>query len=500
MRESFYSKTGRRRVLLLVAVLLTAALSALYLWYPPFVASLNNRVTDAVMALAPDRPVSGSVVIVDIDEKSLADYGQWPWPRSLLAQLLRRIAASGAATIGLDLILAEPDRTSLNNASTDNDRDLADVLAQGPYVLGYAFTFRGPKMHRSSTLHHPGIVWFDMPETAVDRVPLFTAKSVICNLPSFSNAVRRLGFLNATPDDDGILRRVPMLIRFEDGIYPSFALAMLMQYGKIDQVEIVRRKVSDSLDLWIGNRAVPIDRHGNLRVRFSRAADTPRVSASEILKGGQADKQFRNKIVLVGASAAGLEPTYTIAQGTLHNPAEIHAHVLENLLAGQRVVRTRKFLLWEVLVAIAVAAVTVLAVAAIGVLPSAVLCAAMTAGAWLGAGALFRGSDYLPALDTTGTPGGDRRDDQQHCPSVAPAVKHPGFDRAGPALDLRSPGIQQGILGRQCRESDEADTAHVADHRRFQELLQAGQREDIFHGKPGGGQHLSPGQAEPGQH
>ena len=116
------SQINITRPLLLTGLLLSTIISAVYLLHPGFINSTNNRTTDAVMAFTPSKPASGSVVIIDIDENSLARYGQWPWPRSRFSQLLSTITASGAASIGLDLILAEPDRTSPKDLITALDR------------------------------------------------------------------------------------------------------------------------------------------------------------------------------------------------------------------------------------------------------------------------------------------------------------------------------------------------------------------------------------------
>ncbi|HEY5512470.1 MAG TPA: CHASE2 domain-containing protein, partial [Geomonas sp.] len=379
--------------------------------------SANNRTLDVFMNLAQAKPASGSIVIVDIDEKSLARYGQWPWPRNRLAQLLRTINASGAASIGLDLILAEPDRTSAGILPAgidrepgrhidtsgvptdlqDHDKNLADTLAKGPFVLGYEFLFRNnPKQQTPCGLHPPGIVWIGVPEAVRDRLPFFTAQGVVCNRQLFSGAVTRSGFLNATPDADGILRRVPMLIRFEDRLYPSLALATLMQYAKSSQIGIHRREISGGLDLMVGDRSISVDSQGNMIVQFSRRADAaPQVSAGDLLGGKLPPEKLKSKIVLVGSSAAGLEPTYQTSTRPVHNHAEIHAQVLDNLLAGRQMVRTGKFLLWEVLVGLLVAACTGLAVARMKILPSAAVCATLLAGSWLGMWLIFRARGYL---------------------------------------------------------------------------------------------------------
>jgi two-component system, cell cycle sensor histidine kinase and response regulator CckA len=418
---------GKAPALLLTGLLVTAVASLAYLVHPASLATTNNRTTDFVLAFAPARPASASVVIVDIDEKSLARFGQWPWPRYRLARLLQTINESGAASIGLDLILAEPDRTSLHNQQTgsgvwprypaqppgggidpqDHDHYLAETLAKGPFVLGYEFLFQGGAPATDhGRLHPASIVLVNKSASAKDTPRFFSAQGVVGNPPLLSGAVRYSGFLNATPDGDGILRRVPMLIRYEDGLYPSLALAVLMQYGKNSQIEILQGKIG-RLDLLVGGRSLPVDTQGNLIVQFSRRADaTPRLSAGDILAGKIPPDRLKGKCVLVGSSAAGLAPSYQTPARALLTHADVHAQVLDNLLAGRPVVRTRSFLLWEVLAGLLVATGAGLAVARLGILPSAGVCLSLLAGSWMCVVLILRARGLLfsPLLPTVLVP------------------------------------------------------------------------------------------------
>jgi len=408
-----HKRHGLTRSLLLAALFFGLAAGLAYLIQPGFISSTNNRTTDLLMSLAPGQPASGAVVVVDIDEQSLARYGQWPWPRNRLAQLLGAVHAAGAGSIGLDLILAEPDRSSPENRRaagaphplsclpsepTENDRRLAETLAGGPFVLGYEFLFgAGPKAPPHCGLHPPGLVWVGEAETA----RFFQARGVVCNRPQFSEAVRRSGFLNATPDADGILRRVPMLIRFEDRLYPSLTLAMLMQYEKSGQLEI-RRGPAGGFQLKAGGRSLPVNDQGNLIVQFSTAESAPRVSAGDLLDGRVRPERLKGKAVLVGSSAAGLQPVYQTAAGPLHAHVEVHAQLLDNLLNGRLAVRNRSFLAWEALAGLLAALAAGLAIARLALLPSAFLCATLAAVFWGGAELIFRLKGYLlsPLLPT----------------------------------------------------------------------------------------------------
>ena len=421
--ESFHNENGVTRVLLITAFLLSMALSAAYLIHPALISSTNNRTTDVVMALVQAKPASDLIVIVDIDDKSLAEYGQWPWPRFHLAQLLRTLGAAGAASIGLDVILAEPDRTSQDNLGIDRSRKpdyaigaagspieqmdpdlyLADTLAKGPFVLGYEFLFRNGFMPETSCgLHPPGLVRVNAPDADHDQTSFFKAQGVACNLRIFSDAVTHSGFLNATPDADGVLRRVPMLIRFDDRLYPSLALAMLMRYGNSNQLGIHYRGVG-RLELSVNNSSIAIDTLGNMIVQFPRLADTfPRISAGDLLSGKISPHRLNGKIILIGASAAGLRHVYQTPTAPVHTHVGVHAQVLDNLLTGRQVSRPNDFLIWEALFGMSVAIGAGLSVAFLGILPSAAVCLALIAGGWIGALLFLQAWGYLlsPLLPT----------------------------------------------------------------------------------------------------
>jgi PAS domain S-box-containing protein len=410
---------GITRLLLLTGMLCNLVVSAVYLISPSALVSLNNRTNDVVMACTEPKRAAGTVVIVDIDEKSLARYGQWPWPRNRLAQLLSTSKVAGATVIGLDLILAEPDRTSPINlrhepnvrASTartsanlhDHDQELAETLSAGPFVLGYEFLFTNHATGGTGGGLHPlDSAWINTPDATIVQSRLFTALGVVSNRQMFSSAVKSSGFLNATPDADGILRRVPMLIRFEDRLYPSLTLAMLLQQEKTNQIGIQRQK-SGMLTFTVGKRTIAVDDQGNMLVHFARRAPAlPRVSAADLLDGTAQVQQLANKCILVGSSAAGLAQTYQTPVKAVQTPVDIQAQVLDNLLTGIQIVRSRALLVWEILFGMLITVSTGLAVTRLGILTSAAVGVASLASTWIGAALIFqtKGILFSPLLPT----------------------------------------------------------------------------------------------------
>src|SRR5262249_53796998 len=200
---------------------------------------------DSIVRRSALRPPGGQVVIVDVDERSLAAIGQWPWRRDVIGQLIGRLREMGAATIAFDVMFAEPDRQpappdAASGARSDDgahatagaprsvDAALAEALRDGGVVVGYALTFDNGGRGRSGCALHPiGLAVVQGPDEHAD-LPFFRASGAVCSLPGLAQAAGASGFLNASTDLDGILRRMPLLIELDGQIYPGLALAAVI--------------------------------------------------------------------------------------------------------------------------------------------------------------------------------------------------------------------------------------------------------------------------------
>lgn len=326
-------------------------MGALSIWPPPLAVFLEGKIYDSFMRYTHRPPATGSVSLVDLDETSLARLGQWPWPRYRVARLLGKIREAGAAAVGLDMVFAEPDRTSLRSLSgeirrdlgadivlkglppeaLDTDRALADALAGGPFVLGYQFDFDG--VRGESCVLHPlrGAVRSNG-RTGNTAGP-FDAPGVICNLPALARAAGASGFFNVTPDPDGVLRRVPLVIRHGGVLYPSLALAV---YLRARGGDALLETGPDGIEaMRLDGRSIPLDRRGNLLVNYrGRRRAFPHVSAASILDGTADPAALKGKIVILGTTAAGLHEIRTTPLEAAQPGAEIHATVIDDLLAG----------------------------------------------------------------------------------------------------------------------------------------------------------------------
>ncbi|RUA01310.1 MAG: hypothetical protein DSY89_04800 [Deltaproteobacteria bacterium] len=334
---------------------LVAILSVYFFFRPGLLDTANNQIYDTLLRSIPHSTPSSLPVIVDIDDESLKQYGQWPWPRYRIARLLDRIKESGARSIALDMFFPEPDRTSLGHLQReveqdlgvrlslsnvsgdlrDNDTVLAHCLSRGPFVLGYKFIFDKKTALSSDCRLHPAPV-FVIRSTPADSessarpIP----RGTVCNLPVLAEAVTHSGFTNATPDRDGVLRWVPVVMAYKGKFYPSLALSALLKADGTGQV-LLRMNEDGIESVTLGNRVIPLDEQGNLLVRFRGPQQTFRhIPAARILAGQVKKDEIKDHIVFIGTSAAGLKDIYATPYDPHFPGVETHAAIVDNIVQG----------------------------------------------------------------------------------------------------------------------------------------------------------------------
>ncbi len=367
--KRFHSLPVAGRKLVLLCGLVIAVMTAVVAVYrPALLARLDYRVYDAMVSRAGTDSPTGQVVIVDVDERSLADVGQWPWRRDVLGRLIAGVLESGAAVVALDIVLAESDRSErsrdareaalrhsphVETGPASPDAALADTLRSRRVVMGYAFTFEGPRNQTSPCVLHPLGIAVVRPAGETAASPLFRASDAICSLPALATAAGASGFLNAVPDVDGILRRVPVLIEFNDRVYPSLMLAAVMLQAATRET-VLRVGDTDAASLSVGGRVVPLDGKANLLLNYRGTKKTfPYVSAADVMSGRLAPNVFKDKLVLIGATALGTRDTVTTPLDTLFTGVEVQATVADNLLRQDFISRPGLASIVESLVALA---------------------------------------------------------------------------------------------------------------------------------------------------
>jgi adenylate cyclase len=398
--------TVRPRLLVSLSGLVpTIVVAVLSIYRPPFLANLESGAYDTLLRGAQVHPPDSRIVIVDVDERSLSAIGQWPWRRDVIGALIARLRDLGASTIALDVIFAESDGMK-GRALALHRRGLAETLRAGRVVLGYALTFDDIRGGPSTCVQHPLALALIRQGDEEGHDPFFRATGAICSLPSLTQAAGASGFLNAAPDPDGLLRRVPLLLEFEGRIYPSLALATVAAATRTRDVALRVVNVN-AASLMLDGLNVPLDGKGNLLVRYRGAKRTfPYVSAADVLSGlaGAAAGTFTDKLVFVGTTALGTREVVATPLDTLFAGVEVQATVADNLLQQDFIHRPEYGVVLETQIVLGLGIVLVLLVGRFGIVWGALAAAACLVAVWAGALSLLstRGIFLSPLFPTLG--------------------------------------------------------------------------------------------------
>ena len=351
---------------------------------------------DAYQALAPRLKISGPVVIVAIDDPSLARYGQWPWPRTVLARLIERIAEAKPAVIGVDIVMAEPDRLSPGRVAelapqigTDvierlgrlpsNDAILAGALARAPTVVAAAglddVDERAPSRAGG---------WTPMLIRGSDPVPAVRHfKAALRSLEEIDRAARGRALINVD-EESGVVRRVPLVGAIGATLVPAFAPELLRvgtgqpaitveTYDDRDGVKAIK------IDEW----RAPTERDGTMWVHFSRHEQSRFVSASDVLADKVPAGDLTRKVVMIGVTAVALSDYKATPVADRMAGVEIHAQVVENIFDGTFLARPPWARWAETAFFVVVGALLIVVVPPLGPRYALLVFAAGVAAAWM---------------------------------------------------------------------------------------------------------------------
>ena len=330
----------------LVALVVLAAALALRIVDPPPVELMRMRGFDVLQEIFPRHEGEHPVAIVDIDDESLKALGQWPWPRTVIAQLTDRLTALGASVIGFDVLFAEPDRMSparaaesfvgLNAATRDalaklpsNDTVFAEALRRSRVVLGESAKERNLGAGEESlNLRSPLATLGGDPRPYLVRFP-----GIIRALPELEQAAAGRGMVTINPEVDGIVRRVPLILNVRDELFPALSFDMLRLLT--GQSVLVRTAKGNGIaDIIVGDNSIPTDKQGRVWVHFAPHEKQLYISAKDVFAGTADPARIRDKLILVGSSATGLHDDKTTPLDGALPGVEVHAQLLETIMSG----------------------------------------------------------------------------------------------------------------------------------------------------------------------
>jgi adenylate cyclase len=312
----------------------------------PF-ASGRDLLFDGYQKEHPRQPQSQPVTIVAIDEKSLQDFGQWPWPRYRLAELIKAIAAHQPAAVGLDIYMPERDQTSPNQVAKglktehqalaqqlsrlpSNETVLAQSLRQVPSVLSAAgFDYEA---YTTSS----GMRTWPVGLSGGETLPVFSRRfdQVLASLPELQASASGQALVSVDLEN-GVVRHVPLIMNLSDQAVPTLALEMLRVATGAPAVNVqLSPRGVDAVE--VADLSVPTLPKGDIRLHFAKhqTMASRYVSASDVIKGKVDPQMLTGKLVLLGLTGAGLNDMRTTAIGETVPGIEIQAQVIESLFDG----------------------------------------------------------------------------------------------------------------------------------------------------------------------
>ncbi len=346
-----------------IPFILGFVLLAIALWlqvtsiYPVkhFILRLENLVYDLQLRanlLTHPHKWQSSVAIVDIDDKSLRKEGRWPWPRAKMAELMDHLQTAGAVVVAFDILFPEKQNNVADDVLSalqkeklitpqidsllknliptfDDDAKFAASLARMDVVLGTSFL---PRPQEQGLLPPPLL---ELKTASAKQLGFITAPGYIGNIPLLQHAAKNGGFINVFPDDDGIVRRVPILIRYQDNLYPSLALEAVRLY-LLNHIQLISANYNNQPRLEaikVGDHIIPTDAAAKVIIPFRGKSFTfSYFSATDILNNQFAPGILSGKIIFVGTSATGLGDLKATAVQSIFPGVEIQASIADGIL------------------------------------------------------------------------------------------------------------------------------------------------------------------------
>ena len=325
---------------------------------------VGQLVFDSYVRAEPRQYQPVPVKVVDIDEASIRQFGQWPWPRTEIARLIQELGSAGASVVALDIVFSEPDRTSPPQIADrlkqmngdpkieaalrrlpDNDTQLAQTLREVPVVTGF-FLSNDPKQAEAA----PKAGFAISGDSPLGVVPDY--RNAILPLPQLEQAAAGNGSLTLSGDSDGIIRAAPLVVRQGEQILPSLSLEALRVAQGAGSITIKTSTGSGNIgsatgseitSIKVGQFEVPTTRNGGLWMYYAAPQPERVVPAWKILSGALTKEemaaQFGGHIVFVGAGAIGLRDLVSTPIRERELGVMVHAEAAEQMILGQFLTR-----------------------------------------------------------------------------------------------------------------------------------------------------------------
>ena len=338
---------------------------------PTFIKSISFLSFDMYQKVFPLKKNDSDVIIIDIDEKSLSKFGQFPWNRSIFAKIIENVVSTNPKAIGFDVFFSEKDKQSPEEIIKSYNILANDVINYLVNIKGHDERFRQQLENSKSVLAVLGSNVSSHGSYDRKAKARFLSKGgdpnqftynypySIGSLEKLEKSAKGLGSISFLDQTDGIIRSLPLIVRFNKKIYPTMGLEMVRVgenqknlYVELDEVGVKRISVRP--------HKVLTDPNGILWIRYKESQKQQYISASSVFEGKFDKSRFENKFVLIGASAQGLFDLVKTPLGVTIPGVEVHANVIENILDQTYLIRNPNIYVFELLFSIILVCITFL--------------------------------------------------------------------------------------------------------------------------------------------
>jgi len=335
---------------------------------PPFIKSISNLSFDVYQKVFTLEKKDTDVVIIDIDEDSLGKFGQFPWSRSVFAKILDQLNTSNPKAIGFDIFFAEKDKQSpeeiiksYNLIPSDmvdlqklksHDELFAEKLKESKSIIAVL----GSNVPSHSNYDRKAKAKF-LSKGGDPKQFTYSYPYSIGSLESLEENVKGLGSISFLDQSDGIIRSLPLLVRFNEKLYPTMGLEMVRVGSKQKNIYVELNEVGIKR-ISARPHKIKSDPNGIIWIKYKKSLKEQFISASKVYDGEFKKDFFENKYVLIGASAQGLFDLVKTPLGVTIPGVEVHANIIENILDQSYLLRNPNTYIFELLFSIIVALIT----------------------------------------------------------------------------------------------------------------------------------------------
>ena len=352
----------------LIFFVLLILLIALKILNPSFIKSISFISFDLYQKAFPLQKQDSEVVIIDIDEESLGKFGQFPWSRSVFANIIDQVKVTEPKAIGFDVFFTEKDKQSpeeiiksYNLIPTDvvqfqniksHDEVFREALEKSKSVIAVL----GSNVSSHGTYDRSAKAKF-LSKGGDPKQFTYSFPYSIGSLEQLEKSAKGLGSISFLDQTDGIIRSLPLIVRFNEKLYPTMGLEMVRVGGNQKNLYVELNEVGITRISSRPHR-ISSDPNGIIWIRYKKSQKNQYISASSVFDGKFDNKLFKDKYVLIGASAQGLFDLVKTPLGVTIPGVEVHANVIENILDQSYLIRNPNTYVFELLFSIIVACVT----------------------------------------------------------------------------------------------------------------------------------------------